>query len=76
LDKKIDKQETEVKKSPEFEDIKMKCIDCGKDFIFTVGEQIYYRDRHIPTQPKRCRSCLAERRNRIQGNIRVLEEKD
>lgn len=32
------------------------CADCGKEFIFTVGEQDFYAE-HEFAEPKRCSSC-------------------
>lgn len=39
-----------------YEDIKIKCQDCGEEFIFTANEQIFYKEKgFIP--PKRCKDC-------------------
>ena len=49
------------------EDIKIKCQDCGNEFVFTARDQKFYEEKgYIP--PKRCKSCRnarALRRNRI-----------
>ena len=37
-------------------DLKIKCIDCGNDFIFSEGEQVYYKEKGLFT-PKRCSFC-------------------
>jgi len=42
------------------EDQVIKCADCGEDFIFTAGEQAFYREHgltHAPTRCKRCRDA-------------------
>jgi Probable zinc-ribbon domain len=40
--------------------ITLKCGDCGKRFIFSVGEQKHFADRGFH-QPKRCASCRIRR---------------
>lgn len=32
------------------------CIDCDKDFVFTIGEQRYFVSRGL-SAPKRCVPC-------------------
>lgn len=34
----------------------IKCKDCGGDFAFTEGEQIFYQDKGFDP-PKRCKPC-------------------
>jgi len=45
----------------EFQDKVLKCIDCGTDFLFTAGEQLFFRDRQFKNEPKRCKSCKGKR---------------
>ncbi|MEG0371525.1 MAG: zinc-ribbon domain-containing protein [Clostridium sp.] len=33
------------------------CRDCGKDFIFTEGEQEFYREKGFENEPTRCIDC-------------------
>ncbi|HEX76238.1 MAG TPA: zinc-binding protein [Dehalococcoidia bacterium] len=40
------------------------CVDCGKEFTFTVGEQEFYRSRGLQNEPSRCPECRAARRQR------------
>jgi len=40
------------------------CIDCGSEFIFTIGEQLYFASKQLST-PKRCRRCRLERRRSL-----------
>ena len=44
------------------EDRAIKCVDCGAEFIFTVGEQEFYRDHGLTNAPTRCKSCRAKRK--------------
>jgi len=45
----------------EFQDRMLKCIDCGVDFVFTAGEQLFFHDKQFMNEPKRCKSCKAKR---------------
>ena len=45
----------------EFQDKVLKCIDCGADFIFTAGEQLFFHDKQFKNEPKRCKICKAKR---------------
>lgn len=48
-------------------DKELKCVDCGKPFPFTEGEQKFYAEKQY-TEPKRCKPCReakkAERQQR------------
>lgn len=43
------------------------CQDCGKEFVFTEGEQEFYKEKGFENEPKRCPDC---RRARKQNNNR------
>ncbi len=45
----------------EFQDKRLKCIDCGTEFVFTAGEQLFFRDKQFKNEPKRCKACKAKR---------------
>lgn len=45
----------------DFVDRILKCSDCGNDFIFTAGEQLFFFDRQFKNDPKRCKLCKAKR---------------
>ncbi len=45
----------------DFTDRVLKCSDCGNDFIFTAGEQLFFLDRQFKNDPKRCKLCKAKR---------------
>jgi len=51
----------------EFEDQSILCIDCGKDFIWTAGEQNFYRDKELQNPPKRCKTCKQAKNERISS---------
>jgi CxxC-x17-CxxC domain-containing protein len=43
------------------------CVDCGGEFIFTVGEQEFFAARGFANEPKRCRSCRSVRLSEQRG---------
>jgi len=45
----------------ELQDKVLKCIDCDSDFVFSVGEQLFFRDKQFRNEPKRCKSCKTKR---------------
>jgi len=45
----------------EFQDKMLKCIDCGTEFLFTAGEQLFFHDKQFKNEPKRCKSCKSKR---------------
>jgi len=44
------------------------CKDCGTEFIFTEGEQAFYKEKGFENEPQRCPECRrarkAQRNNR------------
>jgi len=38
------------------------CVECGGEFIFTVGEQEFFNSRGFTNEPRRCQSCRSSRR--------------
>jgi CxxC-x17-CxxC domain-containing protein len=49
----------------EFHDKVLKCSECGAEFVFTAGEQMFFADKGFKNEPKRCKACKA---NRAPGN--------
>jgi CxxC-x17-CxxC domain-containing protein len=45
----------------------LKCRDCGEEFVFTAGEQAFYRERGFQHEPTRCRSCRDKRKSSGPG---------
>jgi len=41
----------------EYQDRVLKCVDCGTEFVFTAGEQLFYHDKQFKNEPKRCKNC-------------------
>ncbi|NYF78438.1 zinc-ribbon domain containing protein [Granulicella arctica] len=45
----------------EFLDRLLTCSDCGGEFIFTAGEQLFFFDKQFKNDPKRCKPCKNKR---------------
>ncbi|HLA76271.1 MAG TPA: zinc-ribbon domain containing protein [Vicinamibacteria bacterium] len=54
----------------EYRDKTLVCIDCGKDFVFTAGEQLFYAGKNFKNEPKRCKDCKGRRNTRVSPNSR------
>ncbi|MDO5040341.1 zinc-ribbon domain-containing protein [Clostridium sp.] len=35
----------------------IKCRDCGEEFVFSVGEQEFYKEKGFTNEPVRCPAC-------------------
>ena len=46
----------------EYQDKTIVCKDCGKEFVFTAGEQDFYAQREF-SEPVRCKECRDARKN-------------
>lgn len=48
------------------------CRDCNSEFVFTEGEQAFYKEKGFENEPQRCPECRAarkqQRNNRSYGN--------
>lgn len=44
------------------EDRRIQCVDCGEEFLFTAGEQAFYREHNLTHAPTRCKRCRANRK--------------
>jgi len=45
----------------EYHDRVLKCSECGAEFVFTGGEQMFFADKGFKNEPKRCKGCKAKR---------------
>lgn len=44
-------------------DKKLICKDCGSEFLFTEGEQEFYKEKGFENEPVRCPECRRARKN-------------
>src|SRR5437870_10543236 len=60
----------------EYHDKVLKCSECGAEFVFTAGEQMFFADKGFKNEPKRCKACKAKRsENSGSGTYQRAETK-
>jgi CxxC-x17-CxxC domain-containing protein len=57
----------------DFQDCAIRCIDCGQDFIWTAGEQLFFHDKGLKNPPKRCKPCKKAKSDRIASIMAAQE---
>jgi len=55
-------------------DKNLTCKDCGTEFVFTEGEQAFYKEKGFENEPQRCPDCKkakksTEKQQRLQKII-------
>ena len=63
VDKKLS-YVTKFRRNSMYQDEKLICEDCGKEFDFTAGEQEFYASKGLTNKPKRCPECRKARRQK------------
>ncbi|MEP7212076.1 MAG: zinc-ribbon domain containing protein [Acidobacteriota bacterium] len=65
----FDEAGSEIQTAPssdsEFEDKEILCIDCARNFVWSTGEQAFYRDKQLQNPPKRCKECKQAKNERL-----------
>jgi len=56
-----------------FEDKVLVCKDCGKDFVFSAGEQEFYAEKGFQNEPIRCKECRTARKNQRNGEREMFD---
>lgn len=49
-------------------DKNLTCRDCGKEFVFTEGEQAFYKEKGFENEPQRCPECRKARKAQYNKN--------
>lgn len=49
----------------QLEDIELECKDCQETFVFTAGEQEFFRENGL-NPPKRCGMCRLAKKKRFE----------
>ncbi|PRR83039.1 zinc-ribbon domain-containing protein [Clostridium vincentii] len=44
------------------EDKTIICKDCGQEFLFTIGEQEFFKEKGFENDPVRCPACRKARK--------------
>lgn len=55
-----------------YEDRTLVCRDCGKEFIFSAGEQEFYAKNDFKNDPVRCPECRRARKNAARNQSREM----
>ncbi len=50
-----------------YQDKVLQCRDCGREFVWTAGEQEFYASRGLVNQPGRCPECRSARKAQMGG---------
>lgn len=56
---------TEPGAESEFDDRNIKCVDCAENFVWTAGEQVFFHDKGLKNEPKRCKGCKQAKNERL-----------
>jgi CxxC-x17-CxxC domain-containing protein len=51
--------------SSDFQDRSIACVDCSEQFVWTAGEQVFFHDKGLKNEPKRCKSCKQAKNDRL-----------
>lgn len=49
----------------EYEDRFILCVDCSEEFVWTGGEQLFFHDKGLRNEPKRCKPCKQAKNDRL-----------
>ena len=55
-----------------FVDRDVLCVSCGVEFVFSAGEQEFFREKGFVNEPKHCKQCKAKR----QGGERAASNRN
>jgi len=64
-EKKEESAEEKEEVVPEMEDKTLECRDCSAEFVFTVGEQDFFKDKGFDKKPTRCGECKTVKKARF-----------
>lgn len=46
----------------------LNCKDCNAEFVFSEGEQNFYKEKGFENEPVRCPECRKARKNQRNNN--------
>lgn len=52
----------------------LSCKDCGSEFVFSEGEQEFYKEKGFENEPLRCPDCRRRRKQNRRQNQNRYEE--
>ncbi len=44
------------------------CKDCSQEFVFTEGEQEFYKEKGLTNEPQRCPECRKAKKSQFNRN--------
>lgn len=56
-----------------YEDKTIICRDCGREFVFSAGEQEFFAERGLENEPLRCPECRRARKRDSRGQREIFE---
>ena len=56
------------------EDKTLVCKDCGNEFVFTTGEQEFYKEKGFENEPVRCPDCRRARKQQNKTDIEIIKK--
>ena len=57
-------------------DKNLTCVECGHQFVFTVGEQEFFANQGYTNEPKRCTQCRETRKSRPRSGGESFRSSD
>jgi len=51
----------------DYQDRAIACVDCGEHFTWTIGEQVFFHDKGLKNEPKRCKPCKQAKNDRLSA---------
>ncbi len=51
-----------------YNDKTLVCKDCGKEFVFTAGEQEFFAEKGFTNEPQRCKECRDAKKQASRAN--------
>ena len=52
-----------MSESGKAQDRTLTCVDCGNEFTWSAGEQAFFQEKGLTSEPKRCLACRRARKN-------------
>lgn len=58
----------------DFDDKTLTCRECSKSFVWTAGEQAFYKERGLINIPARCSACRSNRKTKLGLQSQTITE--
>ena len=55
-----------------YNDKTLVCKDCGKEFVFTAGEQEFFAEKGFTNEPQRCKECRDAKKQAARANRQMF----